>query len=157
MVLPAIYPGIFLAPYLTIKQKSMKKLTLAFVALFALLPFISCKKDECPVPVYPIEGLWVGKYGSGSATPSSGYSMVIESGGKLTIADGDNITSSSKATGTWTLTGNVFSATYTYSTPGGSTFSIKADWSNNGKMSNGTWGPNATPTGSGTWYMDRKN
>jgi hypothetical protein len=82
--------------------------------------------------------------------------MVVEAGGKVTVADGDNITSSSKASGTWTLTGNVFQATYTYS-GGGNTFTIKADWANTGKMTNGTWGPGAVPTGSGTWFMDRKN
>ena len=109
------------------------------------------------MPTYPTEGYWVGKYGSGTATPSAGFSMVVEPGGKVTIADGDNITSSAKAAGTWTLTGNVFKATYTYSSPGGSTFTIQANWSNDGKMTSGTWGSGASPSGSGTWYMDRKN
>lgn len=108
------------------------------------------------MPTYPTEGYWVGKYGSGTATPSSGFSMVVEPGGKVTVADGDNITSSSKAAGTWTLTGNVFKATYTYS-GGGSTFTIQANWSNDGKMTSGTWGAGASPSGSGTWYMDRRN
>lgn len=126
------------------------------VLLLAATLFSACKKDD-PVPTYPIEGLWVGKYGSGATTPSNGFSMVVESGGKVTVADGDNITSSSKAAGTWTLTGNVFKATYTYSTPGGSTFTIQANWSNDGKMTSGTWGSGSNPTGSGTWYMDRKN
>lgn len=137
----------------------MKKVILPVLAMFLFLTFSSCKKDECPappVPTYPVEGLWIGKYGSGASTPTAGYSMVVEAGGKLTVADGDNITTSSKAFGTWTLTGNVFTATYTYS-GGGNTFSIKADWSNTGKMINGTYGPGATPTGGGTWFMDRKN
>jgi hypothetical protein len=128
----------------------------ALVAMFTLF-LVSCSKDEVPAPTYPMEGLWVGKYGNGTATPTSGFSMVIESGGKITVADGDNITTSSKAAGTWTVTGNVFKATYTYSTPGGSTFSIQADWSNDGKMTNGTWGSGSSATGSGTWFMDRKN
>jgi hypothetical protein len=128
----------------------------ALVAMFTLF-LVSCSKDEVPAPTYPMEGLWVGKYGSGTGTPTSGFSMVIESGGKITVADGDNITTSSKAAGTWTVTGNVFKATYTYSTPGGSTFSIQADWSNDGKMTNGTWGSGSSATGSGTWFMDRKN
>ncbi len=141
-------------------MKSLKtqKTILPFSAiLFTLLfSFSSCSKDDCPTPTYPIEGLWVGKYGSGAATPTSGFSMVVEAGGKVTVADGDNITSSSKAAGTWTLTGSDFQATYTYS-GGGSTFTIKATWTNNGKLTNGTWGPGPNPTGSGTWYMDRKN
>lgn len=125
------------------------------VLLLAVTLFTACKKDD-PI-TYPIEGLWVGKYGSGATTPTSGFSMVVESGGKITVADGDNITTSSKAAGTWTLTGNVFKATYTYSTPGGSTFTIQANWSSDGKMTTGTYGSGSSPTGGGTWYMDRKN
>lgn len=125
------------------------------VLLLAVTLFTACKKDD-PI-TYPIEGLWVGKYGSGATTPTSGFSMVVESGGKITVADGDNITTSSKAAGTWTLTGNVFKATYTYSTPGGSTFTIQANWSSDGKMTSGTYGSGSSPTGGGTWYMDRKN
>lgn len=136
-------------------MKGIKNLTLVMLSVASMASFTSCSKKDCPAPTYPVEGLWIGKYGNGSATPTNGYSMVVEPGGRLTVADGDNITTSSKGYGTWTLTGNVFTATYTYS--GGSTYSIKADWSNNGKMTNGTWGPGSTPTGGGTWFMDRKN
>lgn len=134
----------------------MKKNLLFALIAFAAFTISSCKKDECPAPTYPIEGYWTGKYGSGTATPSSGYSMVVEPGGTLTVADGATISASSKATGTWTLTGNVFKATYTYS-GGGSTFSIQANWSNDGKLTSGTWGSGNNVSGSGTWLMDRKN
>jgi hypothetical protein len=127
----------------------------AAALLLAATLFTACKKDD-PVPTYPVEGLWVGKYGSGTAAPSSGFSMVVESAGKLTVADGDNITSSSKAAGTWTLTGNVFKATYTYA-GSGNTFTIQANWGNDGKMSSGTYGSGSNATGGGTWFMDRKN
>ncbi|MBX9785016.1 MAG: hypothetical protein K2X48_17145 [Chitinophagaceae bacterium] len=138
----------------------MKKLNLLFVFIVFAAAFTACKKKDCPAPTYPAEGLWVGKYGSGTATPTSGFSMVLEAGGKVTVADGDNVTSSSKAAGTWTVTGNVFKATYTYPASGGgtpSTYTIQANWSNNGKMTSGTWGSGTSPTGSGTWFMDRKN
>jgi hypothetical protein len=137
------------------KTNIMKKLLLAAVLFTAFLS--SCKKEECPKPTYPIEGLWVGKYGSGTNAPASGFSMVVEANGKVTVADGDNITSSSKAAGTWTLTGNVFKATYTYSSPGGSTFTIQANFTNTGKLESGTYGSGANATGGGTWFMDRKN
>lgn len=133
----------------------MKKTTLALLLAVATMSIISCKKEDTPPPVYPVEGLWVGKYGSGTATPSNGFSMVIETGGKVTVADGDNITTSNKAPGTWTLTGNTYKATYSY--PGPLTYSIQANWSNDGKMVSGTWGPGTNPTGSGTWYMNRVN
>jgi hypothetical protein len=134
----------------------MKQINFLFVIFAFTVTFIACKKKECPAPTYQAEGLWVGKYGNGTNAPSSGFSMVLETGGKITVADGDNITSSTKAVGTWTLTGNIFKATYTYS-GGGSTFTIQANWSNDGKMTSGTWGSGTNPTGSGTWFMDRKN
>ena len=125
-----------------------------FDALALCFVFTSCKKESNPT--YSLEGYWVGKYGSGSAVPTSGYSMLIEPGGVLTVADGSTISSSSKAVGTWTLTGNIFKATYTYQN-GGSTFSIQANFSNSGKLTDGTWGSGSNVSGSGIWYMDRKN
>ena len=79
----------------------MEKLMLVTVLFTAI--FASCKKESCPapaVPTYPIEGSWYEKYGNGTATPTSGFSMVVEPGGSLTVADGAVITISTKATGT---------------------------------------------------------
>lgn len=132
----------------------MKKLFTAFAILSLVFAFTSCKKEKDPV--YSIEGYWVGKYGNGSATPASGYSMLIEPGGVLMVADGSKMSSSSKAVGTWTITDNVFKATYTYQN-GGSTFSIQANFHENGKLTEGTWGQGSNVSGSGTWYMDRVN
>jgi hypothetical protein len=134
----------------------MKKLL--FVAVLFTALATSCKKESCPapaVPTYPIEGSWYGKYGNGTATPTSGFSMVVEPGGSLTVADGAVITTSAKATGTWTITGNVFKATYTYS--GGSALTIIANFNNSGKLETGTWGAAPAGTNGGTWFMDRKN
>lgn len=136
-----------------LKQKIMKKLSFILILLIGI--FATSCKEECPAPTFPVEGHWVGKYGSGEDEPTSGFSMVVETGGKVTVADGDNITSSSKASGTWTLTGNVFKATYTY--PGGGINTIQANWTNDGKMADGTWGSGSSPTGSGTWFMNRTN
>lgn len=134
----------------------MKK-TIYTAILFLIFGMIatSCKKD-CPAPTYPIEGYWVGKYGSGTATPNLGYSMVVEPSGKLTVADGSTISTSSKASGTWTLTGSTFSGTYTYSSSG-TTYSFTATWTNDGKLKNGTYGSGSNTSGGGTWYMDRTN
>jgi hypothetical protein len=130
----------------------MKKLL--FLTLLFTTAFTACKKDD-PTPTYPIEGYWVGKYGNGSATPASGFSMVVESGGVMTIADGATITNSSKAAGTWTLVDGIFTATYTYTS--GGTYSVQATFTNDGKLTNGTWGPNNSTSGSGTWFMNRTN
>ena len=47
---------------------------LLLAAVSMMMIFSSCKKDEVDPPVYPVEGLWVGKYGSGTDTPNSGFS-----------------------------------------------------------------------------------
>ncbi|HQD11723.1 MAG TPA: hypothetical protein PLW43_02160 [Chitinophagales bacterium] len=135
----------------------MKK-TIYTAILFLIFGMVatSCKKEECPAPTYPIEGYWVGKYGNDTITPNSGYSMVVEPGGNLTVADGSSISTASKASGTWTLTGSTFSTTYTYSN-GGPTYSFTATWTNDGKLRDGTWGNNNNTSGRGTWYMDRVN
>jgi hypothetical protein len=135
----------------------MKKLLMIAVLFTAFAT--SCKKEECPAPIYPIEGSWYGKYGSGTATPTSGFSMVVETGGAVIVVDGGSIVgaaTSSRAVGTWTLTGNVFKATYTYPS-GGATYSIQANFSNTGKLEGGTWGAPPAGTSGGTWFMDRKN
>lgn len=101
---------------------------LLLAAVSMMMFFSSCKKDEVIPPVYPVEGLWVGKYGSGTSTPTSGYSMVVEAGGKITtVADGDNINHFIQSYRHLGIDRNVFTATYTTLTAGGSTFSIKAD------------------------------
>ena len=137
----------------------MKKLFLVAVLFTAILT--SCKKEDCPVttpvvPTYPIEGSWVGKYGNGTGAPTSGYSMLVEAGGKIVVADGATLNGSLIANGTYTLTGNVFKGTYTYS-GGGGTFTLQGTFNNAGKLESGTWGSGSSPTGGGTWFMDRKN
>jgi hypothetical protein len=134
----------------------MKKIMLVAVLFTAM--FVSCKKESCPTPAaptYPIEGYWTGLYGSGTTAPSSGFSMVIEAGGKIIVADGATINGSSNARGTYTIVGNVFKATYTY--PPSNTYSFTATFNSAGKLETGTWGSGTSVTGGGTWFMDRKN
>jgi hypothetical protein len=138
----------------------MKKLLLIAVLFTAFAT--SCKKESCPVPVtptYPIEGSWYGKYGNGTGAQTNGFSMLIELGGTLVVADGASISGtavSSRGTGTWTLSGTTFKATYSYP-GGGSALNVIANFSNTGKLEAGTWGTNAAATSGGTWFLDRKN
>jgi hypothetical protein len=137
----------------------MKKLILVAVLFTAILA--SCKKENCPVltpvvPTYPIEGSWVGKYGNGAVSPNRDYSMVVEAGGKIVVANGATLNGSPIGNGTYTMTGNVFKGTYTYIT-GGDTYTLQGTFNNAGKLESGTWGSGASPTGGGTWFMDRKN
>jgi hypothetical protein len=138
----------------------MKKLMLVAVLFTAL--FTSCKKESTPTPVvatYPIEGNWTGFYGSGATgAQTNGYSMLVEPGGIITVANGATISgvpASSRAVGTDTLIGNVFKGTYTY--PGPYTYSFTATFNNTGKLETGTWGNGTNLTNGGTWSMNRRN
>jgi hypothetical protein len=134
----------------------MKKVMLVAVLFTAM--FASCKKESCPaaaVPTYPIEGYWTGLYGTGTAAPSLGYSMVVEAGGKIVVADGATLNGGSNARGTYTIVGNVFKGTYAFSPT--NTYSFTATFNSAGKLEAGTWGSGANVSGIGTWFMDRKN
>ncbi len=138
----------------------MKKLMLVAVLFTAM--FTSCKKESTPAPaaiVYPIEGTWNGFYGSGTGAQTYDYTMLVEAGGIITVANGATISgvpASARATGTYTLVGNVFNGKYTY--PGPSSYSFTATFNSaTGKLENGTWGSGTNLTNGGLWYMNRKN
>ncbi len=132
------------------------------VAVLFTALFTSCKKDSCPTPApivaptYPIEGYWTGLYGTGANAPSIGYSMVVEAAGKMVVSNAATINGGANAVGTYTIVGNVFKGTYTYS-GGNGTYSLQGTFNNAGKLENGTWGSGASVTGGGLWFMDRKN
>jgi hypothetical protein len=135
----------------------MKKIMFFAVVIISSVLFLSaCKKDAAIN--YPIEGLWVGKYGVGTSAATNGYSMVLEAGGTFVIADGASIAvapASSRATGTYTINGSTFKGTYKYHSSG--TYSLQANFNSSGKLESGTWGIGTSVTDGGTWFMDRKN
>lgn len=139
----------------------MKSKVLLFAIIATTFFSFSCKKDECAAPTYPVEGYWTGTYTLGEST--NNYTFVIEKGGDLIVADGESLSSGSIAYGTWTLEGNVFSGVYSYSGGGigkgggGSTYLLQATWSNDGKLTNGTWGVAPSNLNGGTFSMNRTN
>ncbi|MBK9634573.1 MAG: hypothetical protein IPO64_08685 [Bacteroidetes bacterium] len=140
----------------------MKSKMLLFAIIATTFFSFSCKKEECVVTTYPIEGYWTGTYTLGEFT--NDYTFVIEKGGDLIVADGESLSTSTIAYGSWTLVGNVFSGSYTYSGGGigkggggGSTYLLQATWSNDGKLTNGTWGVAPSNLDGGTFSMNRTN
>jgi hypothetical protein len=139
----------------------MKSKVLLFAIIATTFFSFSCKKDECAAPTYPVEGYWTGTYTLGEST--NNYTFVIEKGGDLIVSDGESLSSGSIAYGTWTLEGNVFSGSYSYSgggigkDGGGSTYLLQATWSNDGKLTNGTWGVAPSNLNGGTFSMNRTN
>ncbi|MEQ1834594.1 MAG: hypothetical protein ABL977_16230 [Candidatus Eisenbacteria bacterium] len=133
----------------------MKKLVLMLACLTGVL-LSSCGKDDnptAPTAAAPgISGLWIGKYGSATAYPSSGYSFYYRADGSVRVYDGADTAAASKAEGTYTLVGSTVASTYTY-LGGGSTFSTTATVNTQFTFIEGTWGPGSTPSGSGLYFV----
>jgi hypothetical protein len=97
-----------------LKSTKLTAFLLAFMSL--TIGLASCEKDDDdpdPTPA-TIEGLWIGTY-SVTQIPSAGlqyYSLIIKPDGTL-IADTEGLDEQHFNVGTWTLTGNTFSATTT--------------------------------------------
>jgi len=99
-----------------------------------------------------VVGIWTGKYGSGTATPTANYRFILFAGGACQVDIDGTSAWSSNAKGTWTQSGAVVTGTYTYYF-GGSTFSFSGTVS--GSAMTGTWGSGAATTGGGTFTMTR--
>lgn len=84
-----------------------------FAAILLTTAFAACSKnnDDTPPP-FVMDGLWEGKIGTGSVTPSGQYALKIKPGG---IVERVNSSNNVTASGTWQLNGSNFTATYNYS------------------------------------------
>lgn len=125
----------------------------------------SCQKDGIQPQtevVYPIEGLWIGTY-KVDGQPGLGeqyFSFIIKPDGTM-INDTKFSNQQHLAPGTWTLSGNTLSCTFTsvYGIPQniGITETTTATWDNKGKLTTGIWKNVAPLTGSGTFTLTRIN
>ena len=149
----------------------MKKLFIASAASIVLTISVSlfvltgCKKED-PKPTtettYPIQGLWIGTYAV-DGQPSLGeqyFSFIIKPDGTM-INDTKFSNQQHLAPGTWTLSGNTLSCTFTsvYGIPQniGITETTTATWDSKGKLTSGIWKNVAPLTGSGTFTLTRIN
>lgn len=135
---------------LIIKPNKMKlvKTLLAGIVFSTLL--IACKKDNDTAPVFSIHGLWEGKIGSGSSTPSGQYALNIKSNGTIERISSNGAVS---ATGTWQLDGVNLTATYTYPGNGG-TVTITASVDKAKNKIDGYW--ENTGNEDGTFILSKK-
>ncbi|WP_310556158.1 hypothetical protein [Flavobacterium sp.] len=142
------------------KIKNFSKILLLAITILVISATASCSKDEeTPVakPNFQIIGYYVGKYGIGTVTPDRGFSMVVEAGNRVFVADGATLNGSVAGRGTYTLVNNVFNASYSY-TGSSTAINITANYDpSTGKFSAGTYGSGTSTTGGGTWFLDRQN
>lgn len=115
----------------------MKILNGLLMALTLATTLVACSKGDGSPP-FSIEGKWEGKIGSGAVAPSGQYALHIKAGGTVERIGSNGSVS---ASGTWTLNGNSFAATYFYSngtqvkvegTIDQAKYKLTADWENNG-------------------------
>lgn len=128
--------------------------------LMSILLVTACTKETepkaPPAPTYPIEGLWIGTY-SVDAMPAQGqlfYSFAIYPDGTLLTKSKGGDGKFYYSSGTWTLSsGNVFNGTITtfdtYNSASRITQTVTANYSNTGKLTDGTWKDTFNPHGAG--------
>jgi hypothetical protein len=135
-----------------------RKLFFSILLAAGLFIFAGCEKDNDP-PNSSIQGLWTGYY-TVEGEPARGqqyFSFVIKPDGTLiNDSKGDNIQHLS--IGTWTLSGEAFTATTTcvYGHP--SNIGIQETHTatfKNGKFSDGVWSNVAPRTGTGAFVITK--
>lgn len=129
-----------------------------FLALFiGALLFTSCKKDkddDTKAPPMPdIPGVYIGKYGTGNNTPSSFYSFNIKGDGTIQEINSSGLV---VGTGTWTLNGKTFRASYHYTMPATAFFVASATYDPITKKLAGTWGYGSSDNDGGKWHMTKQ-
>lgn len=131
----------------------MKFLKTACVALGVLLLFACSKSTDKPASA-TIEGVWVGKYGTGDNKPSAFYSFNIKANGVIEELD---VNGTVKGQGTWELENNILMATYQYLPPANNKFSVLGAFNAAQGKILGNWGYGESVTDGGTWEMTKKN
>ncbi len=137
----------------------MASLAMIVFAMTALLfQLTSCKKvvaqtnHDCPPPIYPVAGLYIGKY-SVDSKPEQGnlyYSFVVFPNGDLLTKGVTEFGDTSYQKGSWTLSSDsTFTGTIETFTAPSVIQAITGKFSNDGKISNATWSDIYNPFGSG--------
>lgn len=105
-----------------------------------------------PDPAGAWQGNWVGKWGAGSATPTSDYTLVIGINRVLIVYNGLAGTGAPQGAGSWTLENGAFRGKYAYTE--GDTLFVTGALANNGTRIQGDWGRGSETQG--TYWADRQ-
>lgn len=105
-----------------------------------------------PDPIGAYQGTWVGKWGTGTAAPASGYTLVIGVNRVLIVYNGLPGTGAPQGAGSWALETGAFRGKYAYAE--GDTLFVNGTLANNGTRLQGDWGRGAQTQG--TYWVDRQ-
>jgi hypothetical protein len=129
----------------------MKTYTTFLAILVATVTFFACKKEAVPVSKASLQGIWEGKWGSGSQAPANFIRFEFKSDGTMKRFDDQGQV---MATGTWTLSGINFECTYTHTD--GQVHKIGGLYTDfNGEIM-GTWGWSPSKANGGTLELKKK-
>jgi hypothetical protein len=127
-----------------IKTQKMRQLQTILLTLFICAMVVSCSKNNEDIkPPYVVEGLYSGKIGTGSATPSGQYALSLKSDGTIARISQNGDTT---ATGTWQLNGTAFSASYA-SVVNTTTVEVTGTLDKEAKKISGNWVNNSGTAG----------
>ena len=148
ILMGSIILSVFAATLMLVQMSSCTK-TGASTSIIHDTVRITTVDTVCPTPKYPITGLWIGTYTVPSLVQGQFYySFAIYPDNTILIkskgADGNTYYSS----GTWALSGNAFSATFTTINRSDTqvTQSVTATFSDVGILTNGIEFNTANPT-----------
>lgn len=123
----------------------MKTALRHWVLLLALSSLYACSKQKMDPP-YHLPGTWIGKIGTGTATPSGYYELTIKESGAI---ERISASGSVSAVGTWELQANNFIASYTFS-DNGETVTLEATLNKTKNEITGNW---ANSGNSGSFFV----
>lgn len=127
-------------------MKALKFFTILFLSTTT---FFACKKDkdEQPKP-FVFEGIWEGKIGTGSVTPTSQLKFNLKAGN---VIERINSAGNVSGTGNWALVENDFAASYVLTS--GTQIFMSGNFDPAAKKLSGTWS-NGSETGS--WFATKE-
>jgi hypothetical protein len=120
----------------------MKLLKSLLLVLVLATYFVACKKEK-DEPAFNMVGDWNGKLGDNIGIPTGHFHIKIKPNGVL---ERYNAAGTHTATGTWQLSGNAFTGTYTFS-DGGTVVNIQGTLNRKEKFMSGTWQNDGNETG----------
>ncbi len=117
----------------------MKQFTFSIIVLAITSLFIACKKEKAEESNSPtgLVGIWIGEYDYYEYNDSYYYSFEIKADGTIKEISYYGEVSGE---GTWSLTGNTFTATYKSTGAAGKIYSVQATYDAANKKLGGSWG-----------------
>jgi len=134
------------------------KLLLSAILFIAMLSVITTSCSKASIATPSLIGLWHGAYANGTDLPTDtgnlGYSFLFRSNGTVRVFDRYDTIPSEAAEGTYTVSGDTVSTTYTF-TSALLTYSSTAVINSSDNFMFGTWGSGSNTSGSGLFYISK--